>query len=234
MVARYNGAVVNDTTFIVIPAFNEESVIGAIVTELRAAWTHVVVIDDGSTDRTGEAARAGGATVLTHLINRGQGAALQTGISYALEQGAEYVVTFDSDGQHRGEDIPALLAPLQTGAADVALGSRFLGATEQMPLRRRILLQAAILFTRFASGVHFTDTHNGLRAFTRSAASRIELQMDRMAHASELLDQIVAARLRHVEVPVVVRYSDYSMGKGQRSSGAIRVLLDYVQGRWLR
>ncbi|HEX8618179.1 MAG TPA: glycosyltransferase family 2 protein [Thermoanaerobaculia bacterium] len=224
----------NDTTFIVIPAFNEESVIGAIVTELRAAWTHVVVIDDGSTDRTGEAARAGGATVLTHLINRGQGAALQTGISYALEQGAEYVVTFDSDGQHRGEDIPALLAPLQTGAADVALGSRFLGATEQMPLRRRILLQAAILFTRFASGVHFTDTHNGLRAFTRSAASRIELQMDRMAHASELLDQIVAARLRHVEVPVVVRYSDYSMGKGQRSSGAIRVLLDYVQGRWLR
>jgi polyprenyl-phospho-N-acetylgalactosaminyl synthase len=225
---------VNDTTYIVIPAFHEERVIGAIVSELRAAWPRIVVVDDGSSDRTGEAARAAGATVLTHLVNRGQGAALQTGIAYALRRGAEYIVTFDSDGQHRAEDIPLLLEPLRSGAADVALGSRFLGTTEQMPARRRMLLRLAILFTRFASGVHFTDTHNGLRAFTRAAAARIELTMDRMAHASELLDQIVAARLRHVEVPVHVRYSDYSRAKGQRSSGAIRVLLDYVQGRWLR
>jgi glycosyltransferase involved in cell wall biosynthesis len=225
---------VKDTTFIVIPAFNEESVIGAVVAELRAAWPHLVVIDDGSADRTGDVARDAGATVLTHIVNRGQGAALQTGIAYALERGAEYIVTFDSDGQHRGEDIPALLAPLQSGAADAVLGSRFLGTTEAMPFRRRLLLKAAILFTHLASGVRFTDTHNGLRAFTRNAAAAIELKMDRMAHASELLDQIVSARLRHVEVPVHVRYSDYSKAKGQRNRDALRVLIDYVQGRWLR
>jgi glycosyltransferase involved in cell wall biosynthesis len=225
---------VKDTTFIVIPAFREERVIGSIVSEVRAAWPHVIVIDDGSADRTGDAARAAGATVLTHVLNRGQGAALQTGISFALDRGAEYIVTFDSDGQHRAEDIPRLLEPLRNGSADVVLGSRFLGTAEEMPLRRRILLKSAILFTRAATGARFTDTHNGLRAFTRNAAARINILMDRMAHASELLDQIVAARLRFVEVPVHVRYSEYSRAKGQRTSGAIRVLIDYVQGRWLR
>lgn len=224
----------NDTTFIVIPAFQEELVIGAVVSELRTAWSNVVVIDDGSRDGTGDAARAAGATVLTHTINRGQGAALQTGISYALRRGAEYIVTFDSDGQHRVEDIPLLLAPLRSGTADVALGSRFLGSTEEMPMVRRFLLRVAIVFTAIAAGARFTDTHNGLRAFTRAAAARINLAMDRMAHASEILDQIVAARVRFVEVPVHVRYSEYSRAKGQRSSAAIRVLLDYLQGRWLR
>ncbi len=223
-----------DTTFIVIPAFHEEQVIGAIVSELRAAWPRIVVVDDGSSDATGETARAAGATVLTHVVNRGQGAALQTGIAYALRHGAEYIVTFDSDGQHRAEDVPGLLEPLRAGVADAALGSRFLGTTEEMPRRRRLLLKAAILFTRIASGVRVTDTHNGLRAFTRRAAERIDLKMDRMAHASELLDQIAGARLRYVEVPVHVRYSDYSKAKGQRNRDALRVLIDYVQGRWLR
>lgn len=224
----------NETTFIVIPAYNEGSAIGAVVAGLRVSWRHVIVVDDGSADDTAFQALSHGATVLTHVLNRGQGAALRTGIEYALRRGAAFIVTFDSDGQHRPEDVPALLQPLIDGKAEVALGSRFLGSAERIPLFRRLLLRMAVIFTRFAAGARFSDTHNGLRAFTRRAAGEIDIRMDRMAHASEILDQVVSHRLRHVEVPVHVRYTDYSRRKGQKSSGAIRVLIDYLQGRWLR
>jgi glycosyltransferase involved in cell wall biosynthesis len=225
---------VKDTTFIVIPAYNEESAIGTVVSELRSLWPNLVVVDDGSRDATGVAARRAGATVLTHIVNRGQGAALQTGISYALRRGAQIIVTFDSDGQHRPEDIAALVEPIITGRAEAVLGSRFLGTTERMTRRRRLLLRAAVIFTRISSGARVTDAHNGLRAFSRVAASRIHIQLDRMAHASEIVDQIAARDIRFVEVPVHVRYSDYSRKKGQSSLGAFRVLFDYLWSRWLR
>lgn len=223
-----------DATVIIIPSYNEERAIGEVVSELRTSWPHVVVIDDGSSDATAAVARANGATVLRHVVNRGQGAALQTGIAYALERGARIIVTFDSDGQHRAEDVALLVKPIEEGRADAVLGSRFLGSTESMPRRRGLLLRAAVLFTRLTSGARVTDTHNGLRAFSAAGARRIEIRLDRMAHASELVDQIVTRGLRFVEVPVHVRYSDYSKRKGQSSMNAFRVLFDYLWGRWLR
>jgi glycosyltransferase involved in cell wall biosynthesis len=225
---------VKDATVIVIPSYNEEHAIGGVVLELTASWPHVVVVDDGSTDGTGAVAGRSGATVLTHVVNRGQGAALQTGIDYALERGARVIVTFDSDGQHRAEDVAALVKPIEEGRAEAVLGSRFLGSTESMPRRRGLLLRAAVLFTRITSGARVTDTHNGLRAFSAAAARKIHIQLDRMAHASEIVDQIAARGIRFVEVPVHVRYSDYSRRKGQSSLGAFRVLFDYLWSRWLR
>jgi glycosyltransferase involved in cell wall biosynthesis len=225
---------VKDATFIVIPAYNEERAIGAVVSELKSTWPNLVVVDDGSHDGTADAARVAGATVLTHVVNRGQGAALQTGITYALRRGAQIVVTFDSDGQHRPEDIDALIAPILAGRAEAVLGSRFLGSTERMPRLRRLLLRGAVIFTRLTSGARVTDAHNGMRAFSRTAAARIQIALDRMAHASEIVDQIVNRDIRFVEVPVHVRYSDYSRRKGQSSIGAFRVLFDYLWGRWLR
>lgn len=214
---------------VVMPAFNEAQVIGDVIRGVRQRYPWVVVIDDGSSDTTGTEALAAGATVLRHWINRGQGAALQTGICYALRQGAEAIVTFDSDGQHRVEDVPALLAPLAAGTAEIALGSRFLGQQAiDMPAGRRALLWAARLFTRLTSGMKLTDTHNGLRAFSRAAAERLDLQLDRYAHASELLDQIRDSGLPHVEIPVTIRYTAYSLGKGQTSAGAWRILIDYL------
>lgn len=223
-----------DATVIVIPSYNEERAIGGVILELRTSWPHVVVVDDGSTDRTGAVARQNGATVLTHVVNRGQGAALQTGIAYALQRGARVIVTFDSDGQHRAEDVVTLVRPIEEGRADAVLGSRFLGTTDRMPRRRGLLLRAAVLFTRITSGARVTDTHNGLRAFSAAAARSIHIQLDRMAHASEIVDQIAARGIRFVEVPVHVRYSDYSRRKGQSSLGAFRVLFDYLWSRWLR
>jgi glycosyltransferase involved in cell wall biosynthesis len=220
--------------WVVVPAYNEARVIGGVVEELVARGHRVVLVDDGSSDETSDAARRAGAVVLRHAVNRGQGAALQTGIAYALRRGAEYVVTFDSDGQHAAEDVDALVAPLLAGRADVTLGSRFIGSSEGMPGGRKAILALAVIFTRVASGARVTDTHNGLRAFTRAAAAKLDIRLDRMAHASEILDQIVRQELRYEEVPVHVRYTDYSRRKGQSSFAALRILADYVVGRWMR
>jgi glycosyltransferase involved in cell wall biosynthesis len=225
---------VTDGVCIIVPAFNEASAIAGVLGELRAAWPNVVVVDDGSEDGTAAVAEQAGVTVLRHVVNRGQGAALQTGFAYALRRGAQYIVTFDSDGQHDVADIARLLEPLRADRADVALGSRFLGDTEQIPRLRRLVLRLAVAFTRVSSGADLTDTHNGLRAFTRRAASKIDIRLDRMAHASELLDQIVSRSLRYVEVPVHIRYTSYSRGKGQSSMAAWRIIVEYVLGRWLR
>ncbi|HUR81446.1 MAG TPA: glycosyltransferase family 2 protein [Thermoanaerobaculia bacterium] len=219
---------------VVIPAYNEAEAVGGVVAELVGRGHRVIVVDDGSRDATTSAAKRNGAIVLRHAVNRGQGAALQTGIAYALKRGAEFIVTFDSDGQHAAEDVDALVAPLLAHRADVTLGSRFRGSTEGMTALRRMMLKAAVLFTRYASGARVTDTHNGLRAFTRAAAAKLDIRLDRMAHASEILDQIVQHGLRYEEVPVHVRYTAYSRRKGQSSIAALRILADYVLGRWMR
>ena len=219
--------------FVVVPAFNEAEAIGAVLAELRAGGATVVVVDDCSADRTAAVAREAGAIVLRHAVNRGQGAAIQTGIAYALRRGAEIVVTFDADGQHDAGDLDALVAPIRAGRADVVLGSRFLGSNE-VPAARRLLLRMAILFTRVTSGLRLTDTHNGLRAFSRRAAATIDIKLDRMAHASELMDQIRRGGLRYAEVPVRVRYTPYARRKGQRGVHALRVAFDYFVGRWVR
>lgn len=216
---------------VVVPAFNEGSVLANVVRQVQPACTWCIVVDDGSTDDTNAVARASGALVLRHVVNRGAGAATLTGIRFALRLGADVIVSFDADGQHDPADIPALVAPVLAGEADLALGSRFLGRTEGMPLSRALLLKGGILFTRLFSGIHVTDTHNGLRAWSRDAAQALEITMDRMAHASEILDQIRPRGWRFREVPVTVRYSGYSMAKGQSSWNSIRIAVELLLRR---
>lgn len=221
----------------VIPAFNEERAIGAVVRTLQAEAVpgEIIVIDDASRDDTSGAARAAGATVLRHIINRGQGAALQTGFDAALRCGAEVIVTFDADGQHSAKDTHALIAALLRHNADVALGSRFLGReAENMPAARRLLLRAALAFTRIVSRVNVTDTHNGFRAFRAEALRRVRITEDRMAHASELLDLIGELDLKHVEVPCHIRYTEYSMKKGQRWHAALPIAFNFLIGKVMR
>lgn len=220
--------------FVIVAAFNEAECIADVVREVRDVYPNVVVIDDGSSDDTADRAREAGAWVLTHLINRGQGAALQTGITYALARGAQFVVTFDADGQHDVADIAALLAPIVRGEADVCLGSRFLREGIEMPTSRRVVLFFAVLFMRVTVRARLTDAHNGLRAFSRAAAECVDLKLDRMAHASEIVDQVVSSGVRYREVPVRIRYTDYSLRKGQRNSAALRVAFDYLMARLIR
>ncbi len=218
---------------VVIPAFREPTMVGGVVESIRPHVDRVVVVDDGSGDGTGDAARRAGATVLTHIANRGQGASLMTGIRYALTKGADIILTMDADGQHDPQEITAMIEPILTGKADIALGSRFLRSGHLVPLPRKALLVAATWYTRMVSGLDLTDTHNGFRAMSRHAASTIKLTQDRMAHASEILDQVAELELRYVEVPVTIRYTDYSLAKGQRAMNGLRILVDLWVGKVL-
>jgi glycosyltransferase involved in cell wall biosynthesis len=220
--------------WVVIPAYQEAKVLRRVVAGVRGIGARVVVVDDGSSDRTTEEALAAGATVLRHAVNLGQGAALQTGIDYALARGASYVFTFDADGQHAPEFLLILEAALQQTGADVVLGSRTLGKAVDIPMTRKLLLKAALAFTRLQTTLPVTDTHNGLRLFTRNAASRIRIRHTRMAHASEILSQIRELGLRFVEAPVTVQYTDYSLTKGQKITGAFQILADILYAAWCR
>ncbi len=221
-------------TFIVIAAHNEGACIETVVREVSAEYPNVVVVDDGSDDGTFEAAKGCAHYVLRHAVNRGQGAALQTGIEFALLRGARFLVTFDADGQHRVEDIAALVEPICRGECEITLGSRFLGGTSDIPRSRRLTLRMAVLFTRAVNRLEVTDAHNGLRAFSARAARKINITLDRMAHASELIDQIRLSGLLFREVPVQIRYTDYSLGKGQSSRNALQIAVHYLLGRVLQ
>jgi glycosyltransferase involved in cell wall biosynthesis len=220
--------------WVVVPAFNEAARVGRTLQGLCALGHQVVVVDDGSGDATAQAALRHPVWLLRHAVNCGQGTALRTGLEFALSRGASWLVTFDADGQHDPAEIDALLAPLRAGQADVAVGSRFLGRAEGIPAGRRLLLRGAVLFTRLFSGVRLTDAHNGLRALSRAAAQRIRLHQPRMAHASELIDQLRAHGQRWVEVPVTIRYSPETLAKGQDSWNALRIAGQLLVDRWIR
>ncbi len=211
--------------------FNEGAVIHRVAREVLMAFPNLVVVDDGSTDDALEQSARAGATVLRHPINLGQGAALQTGIKYALQRGADYIVTFDADGQHLVKDAVAMLDMLQKENFDVVLGSRFIGTTIGMSYGRRLLLKAAIIYTKITTGLNLTDAHNGLRVFSRTAAMNINIRQNRMAHASEILEQISAKKMRYVEYGNTIRYTDYSKLKGQKPSNAINIIVDLMVGR---
>ena len=217
--------------WVVIAAYNEESRLQETLSGLCNEDWHIVVVDDGSTDATFQNAQAFPVWVLQHPINCGQGAALKTGIDFALQQGAEVIVTFDADGQHAACEIPDLVNPVLKGDAEVALGSRFLGVAKDIPRLRQLTLKLAILFTRLTSGLKLTDVHNGFRAFSRQAAETIQIRQPRMAHASEILDEIARLGIKYVEVPVTITYRTETLEKGQSSLGALKITGHLLAGR---
>jgi len=219
-----------DKVWIVIAAYNEENSISSVVYNLRSqGYRNIIVVDDGSKDKTYEKAKAAGAKVIVHEANQGQGAALRTGINHALRMGADYIITFDADGQHKVSDIPALLAPLKTGKYDVALGSRFLkGSQTKVPLTRKMFLKGGAFLMLLFYNVKVTDSHNGFRALTRKAAQKIKITCDRMEHASEIIDEIGRHKLKYKEVPVTIKYTEYSRAKGQSSLNAFRIFYKMV------
>ncbi len=223
-----------DDLWLIIPAYNEGEVIRNVITEVKRVCRNVVLIDDGSADDTADHARAAGAVVLRHPINLGQGAALQTGIEFALLNKAAFVATFDADGQHEILDVLPMLDMLREQKLDVVLGSRFIGKVIGMSRGRRLLLHAAVLFTRLTTGLKLTDAHNGLRVFTRKGVSQISLCHNRMTHASEILEQIAHANLAYAEYGNTVRYTEYSRAKGQKASNAINIVVDLVLDRIIR
>ncbi|WOP20091.1 glycosyltransferase family 2 protein [Raineyella sp. LH-20] len=217
----------SDVAFI-IPVYNEETVVRGVVENVLRDYTHVVCVNDCSRDRSADEIGATGAYLVNHPINMGQGAALQTGIEFARRlPGVRYFVTYDADGQHRLEDVAAMLEAIEESGDDIILGSRFLGAEAVgMTRTKRVVLRLATSFSNILSGLKLTDTHNGLRVFNRKVADEMQITMPDMAHASEILEIIAKRKYRYREVPVTIVYTDYSRGKGQSIVNAINIAFD--------
>ncbi|OBB95939.1 glycosyltransferase family 2 protein [Mycobacterium sp. 852002-40037_SCH5390672] len=221
--------------WVVIPAFNEAAVIGEVVADVRSVFDHVVCVDDGSSDDTGEIARRAGAHLVRHPINLGQGAAIQTGVEYARRQpGAQIFATFDADGQHRVKDLATMVDRLRAGDVDVVIGTRF--GTQQQgarpPLVKRIVLQTAARLSRRGRRLGLTDTNNGLRVFNKKVADGLNITMSGMSHANEFIMLIDENHWRVAEEPIEVLYTEYSRSKGQPLLNGVNIIFDgFLRGR---
>ena len=220
---------VEGSTFFVIPIFNEAQVIGDVVRNVLTRCPNVVCVDDGSSDGSAFEAAAAGAHVVQHPINLGQGAALQTGIDYAMQSPhTKYIVMYDADGQHQLDDAEALVEKLASDGLDIVVGSRFLDGRTKPGFVKRVVLKTAVVFQRQMTGVRLTDAHNGLRAITRETASKLRITQNRMAHASQIVSEIGRLKLRYAELPVHIIYTDYSRSKGQSLWNSVNILSDLI------
>lgn len=220
---------------IILPAFNEAEIIGRVLADLKKVLSgfknfesKIAVIDDGSWDKTAQVAEKNNAIVLHHVINRGLGGALQTGLEYARMKKADICVTMDSDGQHDPYDLKLMIDPILQKKADVVIGSRFLRKDNLIPCLRKIILKVSNLLTFFLFRVYTTDSQSGFRAFSQKAIKKIKLRTQRMEVSSELFQQIKKNKLRFKEVPILVFYTAYSRQKGQTNLNGIKVLLKLV------
>ena len=209
-----------------IPAYNESSVIAEVISGLRKlGFIHILIINDGSTDQTEEVAREAGAMVITHLINRGAGAASQTGIHFARQNGYGYVLQLDGDGQHYLEDADALIQCMEEGNFDLVIGSRFLLKEHEIPRKRILYNKISNLFTNWFCIGNFTDSQSGFRLLNRKAIEELQLTLDGFGYCSEMIFMAEKGGLRIGEVAIRVRYTEYSMSKGQSFSNGIDTAL---------
>lgn len=234
--AKDLGVILTASVFVVVPAYNEATVIRSTLEQLIELNYAVVAIDDGSSDDTWSVLSSLPVYALRHPINLGQGAALQTGMTFALQRNAEIIVHFDADGQHKATDIEVLLEPLRRGETDVVFGSRFLRDTDRqaVPFLRRLLLRVAVIVNGFSTGIWLSDAHNGFRALTAEAARKIELCENGFAHASEIVGRVRNLELRFTERPTTIIYTDYSKARGQSTWNALNIILDLLLRRLLK
>ncbi len=221
--------IMNSNVFLIIPVYNEKKeVLEKTVHELLKAGYSIVVIDDGSKEKI-VFPNQSSVFVLRHSMNLGQGAALQTGIHFALDRGAQYIISFDADGQHSAADIPAMLLPLQNNSADITLASRFLkGGNHNASFLRKLVLNVGRYVNYIFTGLYLSDAHNGLRAMTPQSAKKLIIKENRMAHATEILFVIKKHQLKFLEVPTTVIYTEYSKRKGQSVFNSIRIFFDLI------
>ncbi len=216
----------------VIPAYNEETTIADVLQRTRPFVDVMVVVNDGSLDRTAEIARTQGAVVVSHVINRGLGAAIGTGFVMAQRLHADVAITLDADGQHDPSKIPSFIAAIEQGA-DVVIGSRMLVRTG-MPWYRQIANVLGNVFTFFLFGAWVTDSQSGFRGFTAFALRKIEIKTNRMEVSSELIAESKRHKLTLTEVTIPAIYTEYSLSKGQSFTVGIKTLIKLIVRRMMQ
>src|SRR5690625_3593206 len=224
-----NSSPVITDAWLVVPLYQEATVIADVITGARETFPHIVCVDDGSADDSAARAREAGAVRVQHPVNLGQGAALQTGIEWVLGQtDAPYLLTFDADGHHQVADAAAMVRRAREDDLAVVFGSRFLDRRTRPGLLKRLVLKLAVWVTNQSTGLRLTDAHNGLRVIRRDAAGHVNLRQDRMAHATEIVTQLGRTGLPWAEHPVHLLYTDYSRAKGQSLLNSVNILVDLI------
>lgn len=209
--------------WIVIPAYNEEPIIGSVIDSLMSeGYNQIIVVDDGSEDKTARIARQKGAEVISHRENCGLGASIRTGLREARSRGVDVVVTFDADGQHNPAEIEKLLKSLDGG--DLAIGERKRG---QMPLNKRFGNSVLDIITHFFGGP-LTDSQSGFRALNSRALDKIEIWSDRYSVSSEIAVQAGILDLEISTVPVEGIFTDYSRVSGTNIASGVRIFFELL------
>lgn len=222
-------------TYIIIPVYNESAAIKSVIETVLKKFTNIVCVNDGSKDETAAQIAKTKAKLINHTINLGQGAALQTGIEYALlDKNIMYFVTFDADGQHSIDDVERMLDYIKNYKVDIVLGSRFLGEAKNISKVKKWLLKLAIKFSNWTTGLKLSDAHNGLRVFNRHFAENVNITMPDMAHASEITHRIAEMKFKYAELPVTITYTDYSKAKGQSILNAVNITFDLIMNRFTK
>ena len=218
--------------FIVLPAYNEERVIVETLSEIKkVGYDNIIVVDDGSADDTYERAKSvPGVIALRHRLNRGKGASTKTVIEAAKKLHADIIVTMDSDGQHDPRDIEKLITPLCQDHCDVVLGTR-LKDPRGMPWYKILANHVGNALTWYFYGLWVSDSQSGFRAYSRHAAEVINTKTDRYEYDSEVIREIYLYKLKYKEIPIQVRYTEYSMGKMQKQ-GFVNGLKTFYKIIW--
>ena len=228
----------NQDTWLIIPCFNEGTVIGDVIRHARETFPNIVAVNDGSADNSAEEIHKAGAHLVNHPVNLGQGAAIQTGVEYARSQpDAQYFVTFDADGQHQVKDVVAMLDRLRNEDVDIIVGTRFgrpRAEDDQVPWIKRLVLKTVVLLSPRTRKLGLTDAHNGLRVFNKQVADELNIRMNGMSHASEFVAQMDERGWRVSEQPVDILYTEYSMSKGQSLINGVNILADGFVARRLK
>lgn len=215
----------NPKIFIIIPVWNEEKNISSVLYSLTKNYENIIIIDDGSNDKTIEIAKQFPVTILNHIINRGQGASLQTGNEYAIKNNADIIVHFDGDGQFLVEEINDLINPIKNEGYDIVFGSRFLEKESKIPwLKKNVLLKVGKIVNKTLFKIKTTDPQSGFRAMTKETAKKIKIEHDQMAHCSEILHKSFKNKLKIKEIPMTVIYNKF----GQSFSGGAIIIKDLI------
>ena len=220
---------------IIIPAYNESSSIGRILKRLSQLNLYmIIVVDDGSKKSLESICYKYNVTYIKHMINRGQGAAIQTGLEYLKDISFDVIVFMDADGQHQLKDISNLINPILIDKYDCALGSRFLDKKNKVPLYKVMILKIGKLLSFLLYQLELTDTHCGFIAFSKGASKKIYISEDRYAYYGQLLYLIHKYKLLYLEVGVHVLYTKYSKYKGQSSLNSFSVGFKMIFNKFVK
>jgi len=210
-------------TLVIIPAFNEEKTIEEVILQVKqVGFKNILVVDDGSTDKTRLVAQNSGARVLSHLINIGLGGALATGFDFAREKNFNFAITMDADGQHLPSDALEIEKALKTNCGDLVIGSRIDSLWKKYK-KRFVINFLSNIFTYILSGLWVSDSQSGLRGLNKNALEKIKPTQSGYEVSSEIIILAKANKIKVWEIPINAIYSKYSLEKGQKIQNAFNV-----------